>query len=161
MDIKSVFAHWLVTFQAISPRRLTGLYVHGCPDLRTSKGSLESSGWVMEEAPVSGGAHKELPQVPMGELGPAGRCPLQWGWLFSSPNSSCHRWVFERVLRLLWWFDTNPGPLFQSEGPPSDETQLWKRSLITTVTSMLVPLTSRTHTHMHCPPVRGPLDGGG
>lgn len=54
------------------PCSLTGL--HGCPDPRTSKGSLRSSGGmgVMEEAPVLGGptrGHEELPHVPMGEPG--------------------------------------------------------------------------------------------
>lgn len=47
-------------------------------DPRTSKGYLQSSGRVMEEAPVSGG-HEDRPPVPMGEQGLAGRCPLQRG----------------------------------------------------------------------------------
>lgn len=79
---------------------------------------LQSSVRVMEEAPVieggTQGAHEEPPQVPIG-----GSQVSQVDVLFSSPNSNCHLWVFERALRPLWWFDTSPDrPLFQREGPP-------------------------------------------
>lgn len=121
------FSIW-VAFQAVSPCRLTGLHVHGCPDPRTSKGRTgklrEGDGRGTSYRGGPQGANEELPQVPVGELGSRRLMSSAAGWLFSSPNSNCHRWGLERVLRPLWWFDTSPDPLFQREGPPLDETQV-------------------------------------
>lgn len=91
-------ALWWVAFQGISSCRLTGPHGHCCPDPRTSKGSLESLGRVMEEAPALVGGH-EGPRGPStGSHGRAGSRRLMSsavGWLLSSRNSYCHRWVLK------------------------------------------------------------------
>lgn len=116
---------------------------------RTSKASLESSGRVMCMAPqyTRRGSHRFPWENPV----PLVLIPSAPPRLLSSLNSDCHQAVFEAALRAFRWLDTSPDLLFQRQRPPSDDTQAWKRSLITKVTCL-------SYTHMHCPKWGGPWE---
>lgn len=95
--------HWWLTFQAIFQWQASVSTAAQIPGHQRAEERHQLWGATR--------GHEELPQVPMGELGLAGRRPPPILY------SYCHRWVFERVLRPLWWPDTSPDLQFQREGP--------------------------------------------